>query len=598
MSDYIKEAPSASSARQMFSRVRTRERILYLFHWLSGGALSLTEVFGLSMIAGLLSDGSLSQALLLIIFYALLLGFLRIVMIQTDAMAFAPFNSIRGDYFLKSLLVMTSMDLKYFENPSFQDEIDIAERAISNNLEGLEGIYHKFFPLGADVVSWIVLGAVMATLRPWLFPLYLVPVVIYVAVTRWVSSRQNTRRAERQSSERKNNVYSRSASDFKYGKDSRLYNLRQLLLQRFTDEIEKLREILTWHYRLDVLGFSISFVAIILVDLLSFYLLILARTDGISLEKFVLYLSALTAMSLIMLRLAQSITFLFKEFRDVRRYFGYINGNWSSASGSYEQELTKAPSIRFENVSFSYPNTDKKVIDNVSFTLEAGKKVALVGINGAGKTTLMKLLMGLYRPDSGHIYIDGIDYHAFSLSDMRKIFAVVFQEVEPLSITIAQHVSCKYEDIDRQKVERALRRAGIWKKVESLEKGMDSMLLKVVDEKGVIFSGGENQKLMIARALYREEAKIMVMDEPTAALDALAEAEIYREFDSIMHGLTGFFISHRLASTQFCDEILLMDEGRIAERGTHRELMESGGIYHKMYETQKKYYQEAQHEEA
>ncbi len=187
--------------------------------------------------------------------------------------------------------------------------------------------------------------------------------------------------------------------------------------------------------------------------------------------------------------------------------------------------------------------------------------------------------------------MNGIDYLDFSLSDLKRLFTVVFQEVEPIAVSIAQNVAAALQGFDRQLVEQCLQRAGLWEKVASLPQGMDTQVLKIVEPDGIVFSGGENQKLMIARALYRTEARIMIMDEPTAALDALAEEKIYQEFNQLMEDRTAIFISHRLASTRFCDEIMLLDGGTIAERGTHEELMMQNGLYAEMFREQSKYYQ-------
>ena len=179
---------------------------------------------------------------------------------------------------------------------------------------------------------------------------------------------------------------------------------------------------------------------------------------------------------------------------------------------------------------------------------------------------------------------------------LYSLFGVVFQEVQPLALTIAENVAAADTDIDRDRVVENLKKAGLWEKVSSLPKGIDSPMLKVIEEDGVVLSGGENQKLAIARALYREGARMMIMDEPTAALDALAEERIYREFDAILSGKTALFISHRLASTRFCDRIILLNGGRIAQQGTHDELMEEEGLYRTMFLTQGKYYQDKNEE--
>ena len=180
---------------------------------------------------------------------------------------------------------------------------------------------------------------------------------------------------------------------------------------------------------------------------------------------------------------------------------------------------------------------------------------------------------------------------------MFSLFGVVFQEADPIALTIAETVAASVDNIDRERVEACLKTAGLWQKVESFAKGIDTPLLKIIDEDGAILSGGENQKLMIARALYREGTRMMVMDEPTAALDALAEQKIYQEFDKLLRGRTALFISHRLASTRFCDRILLLDGGHISQAGTHDELIAQEGLYKTLFTTQGKYYQEENDDE-
>jgi ABC-type multidrug transport system fused ATPase/permease subunit len=248
--------------------------------------------------------------------------------------------------------------------------------------------------------------------------------------------------------------------------------------------------------------------------------------------------------------------------------------------------------VEFEHVSFKYPNANKYVFEDLSFRIEPSEKLALVGVNGAGKTTIVKLLTGLYRPTSGRILINDIDYTQFSIEDLHKLFGVVFQDIEPLAVTIKENIAASSSDIDEKRVEMALRQVGLWDKISQYEKGIDQMLLKIIDEDGAVLSGGENQKLMIARAIYRSGTQMIIMDEPTAALDALAEEKIYREFDQIMQGKTALFISHRLASTLFCDRILLLDGGKMVEEGTHDELLSHDGLYAHMFKTQGKYYQE------
>lgn len=220
-----------------------------------------------------------------------------------------------------------------------------------------------------------------------------------------------------------------------------------------------------------------------------------------------------------------------------------------------------------------------------------------MGVNGAGKSTLVKLMTGLFEPTAGHIYINGRDINSFGKRQLYRLYSAVFQDVNILAFSIRDNVTGgRSNDIidnnDDSRVEEALKRVGLWKKVEGFENGLDQMMLKVIDENGTDFSGGERQKLSIARGLYKD-SPMVIMDEPTAALDALAEAEIYESFSNMVEGKTAVYISHRLASTKFCDKIALFDKTGLREYGSHEELMELKGEYYHMFTVQGKYYQNA-----
>lgn len=250
--------------------------------------------------------------------------------------------------------------------------------------------------------------------------------------------------------------------------------------------------------------------------------------------------------------------------------------------------------FRFENVSFHYPGYEKYVLKNLNLTIKAGRKLAVVGVNGAGKTTLTKLLMRLYEPTEGRILLNGVDIKMYDRSTYYKIFAPVFQNVEVFAFPIWENVSMKEEaDTDMGMVKTALERSGLDKKIEKYEKGMETQLLKIFDAEGIDLSGGERQRLAMARALYQNRS-VIVLDEPTAALDALAEDRMYQEFNRMVEGKTSIFISHRLSSTRFCDQIVLFENGSVVETGTHEELMKKDGKYAQMYHIQAQYYRKGE----
>lgn len=256
-----------------------------------------------------------------------------------------------------------------------------------------------------------------------------------------------------------------------------------------------------------------------------------------------------------------------------------------------EKRLDNEYELEFRNVSFHYPNNDTPVLRNVSFRLKMGQKLALVGPNGAGKTTFIKLLCRLYDPTEGEILLNGIDIRKYDYEEYIRLFSIVFQDYKIFSFSVAENVAAGYA-FDREKVIKSLRDAGIYERVQEMKNGIDSRLLKDQqdgDEEGIEISGGEKQKIALARALYRD-APMVILDEPTSALDPIAEQDIYTRFNDMVADKTAVFISHRMSSCRFCDEIAVFDEGQIVQNGTHAELVAQEGVYRRMWEAQAQYY--------
>lgn len=246
--------------------------------------------------------------------------------------------------------------------------------------------------------------------------------------------------------------------------------------------------------------------------------------------------------------------------------------------------------IRLEDVSFRYEGAEKDVLSDINLTIQKGEKLALVGSNGAGKTTLVKLITGLYKPTQGKIYINNVDCQTLPKQELYSLFSVVFQEMKIYACSIAENVSCTLNP-EREKVISCLMKSGLWEKISTFEKGIDTPMTQKLEQDGVYLSGGQNQKLMLARALY-QDAPILILDEPTAALDPIAENQMYQTYHDFSGSKTSLFISHRLSSTRFCDRVCFIKDGRITEIGTHETLMANQSDYAHMFKIQSHYYQE------
>jgi len=276
--------------------------------------------------------------------------------------------------------------------------------------------------------------------------------------------------------------------------------------------------------------------------------------------------------------------------------FNYLDLEGKNTSGGKRINTSdilkggKEHKIEFKNVSFKYPNGKNFVLKNINTVIDIGRKQALVGANGAGKSTFIKLLARLYEPTEGEILLDGIDIREYDYNEYVQLLSFVFQDFKLFAFTLGENVAAS-DDFNPIKAEESLKKVSFGDRLKNMEAGLDTYLYKDVSEKGVEISGGEAQKIAMARALYKD-APIIVLDEPTAALDPIAEASIYEDFNNIVGDKTAIYISHRLSSCRFCDEITVFDDGGIVQKGTHQELLEDkDGKYFELWNAQAKYYQ-------
>lgn len=585
------------TVRRMIGHIRAHDPAIFAYaatNALTTGIEPLLSVFALQIIIGQMTGAQavIGKVLITIAAYIGLSALLRIISIKANTLSWSRFAYLRMEIVREMFNKLLTMDYANYENASFFNERQSSFEAVSNNNNGIEGIWHRFFDLSGKVVSIILLAVVISLFNPLIVLVLVLSVAVSVFVLQKVSVFRHDMRADISQAYRRVSRLYETSSDFSYGKDIRLFDLRGRISDLFRREIAFYKDVVT---RIVNKEFSLSLysaLASVFAELIMYGLLVYGIINGrLTIADFSMYLVAVSLFNAKLREAATDIGFVRDQILYVEDMYEFLDTNLITENSDKPFSADAPVRIEFENVSFKYPGTDRYVLRNLNLTIEPSEKLALVGVNGSGKTTLVKLLCGLYRPTEGRILINGTDYLDMKLSDLQNLIAMVSQDVQPLAFSVAENVAAS-EIVDRERVEDCLRQVGLWDKVESLPRGMDTTVLKVLDENGVVFSGGENQKLMIARALYKPGTQMMIMDEPTASLDALAEEKIYREMNEIMQGKTSIFISHRIASTRFCDRIVLLDGGNIAQSGTHEELMAEGGLYREMFETQAKYYRE------
>lgn len=321
------------------------------------------------------------------------------------------------------------------------------------------------------------------------------------------------------------------------------------------------------------------------------YFLVGVKVDAgiITIGEMTLYINVLLSLIDTMMEILRGIVDLDVRNKYFVNYTEFMNIKNEKYDGTLpiEKRLDNDYDLEFRNVSFHYPNNNEMVLKNITAKIKVGGKMAIVGKNGSGKSTFIKLLCRLYDPTEGQILLNGIDIKKYDYDEYRDIFGVVFQDFHLFSFSVAQNVAANVE-YDEKKVETCLRQAGMWESVKNMEHGMEEVIYKLNDD-GVEISGGEAQKIAIARALYKD-APVVILDEPTAALDPAAELEIYEKFDEMVDKKTAIYISHRMSSCRFCENILVFDEGNIVEQGSHDSLLEQGGLYSELWSAQAQYY--------
>ena len=562
-----------------------------------GVAGSLLELFVIPAILEAVERGVSPMALVGQILW-FTLGMVAVRALQDYLNANAMFGRIRvrSALGLDVHLAFCRTSYPHIEDPDYLKRAEKAQKCTDGNSEAGEYIWTTLTELLTNAVCFAVYLLLLAQVGPWIAALCVVlSAVGYFAGEHLRSWRYRHREEEAGLLHKADYAIGRS-QDVKLAKDVRIFGLGPWLTELYDKHIRLLQDFYAKSMRIYLWADLLDVVMALLRNGAAYGLLAAMALRGeLTAAEFVLYFTAVSGFTQWVTGIFSGLATLHRQSLDLAAMREFLEEP-EPFRFSDGKPLAVKPgrlyTLELRDVTFRYPGADHDTLSHVNLTIRPGEKLAVVGKNGAGKTTLIKLLCGLYDPTEGQVLLDGEDIRQYDRRDYYKHFSAVFQQFSPLAGTLAENVAqTNGKDVDLPRMWDCLERAGLANKIRDLPKRENTHLGREVYLDGVDLSGGQMQKLMLARALYKN-APVVVLDEPTAALDPIAESDLYQKYSDLTGNRTSVYISHRLASTRFCDRVLLIENGGIAEEGTHEELLALGGRYACLFNLQSKYYME------
>lgn len=461
--------------------------------------------------------------------------------------------------------------------------------------------------IGSGALGIILYFSILIRLPKWVLAVLITGTIVELLISRNAENERKKRQETIGRLTRKADYMNKTAADVRSAKDIRIFGMIPWLEEKFTAVLDRFHientQVEKQRIRIAGIRAGISGVLEILTGIL---LAVFVLQDKLSLAEYILYVGAIRSFSMWSFQFGTLMQNFYRMNGDLSRIRSFIDGEETIQLNTQTQvnkqsnrSVVNTTGMKFDHISkieflhvfYRYPKSDRWIVKDLSFVIEDGEKIALVGMNGAGKTTMIKLLCGLLIPTKGTIRINGVSSTDISREDYYRLFSTVFQDIHLFPASIQKNIVCSDEQIDPIRFDDAVKKSGMDQVAQKFRDGLNTLLVAEVDENAVNLSGGQVQKLMLARAIYKN-APILLLDEPTAALDPIAEKNIYLQYNEMAEGKVSVFISHRLASTVFCDRIFFMKNGIIAEEGTHEELIQKKGDYYEAFSVQSKYYQE------
>ena len=509
---------------------------------------------------------------------------------------------------------LMSMDYEYMESETIQNKRRDIDNMAREHGCGLNMLFWTATPFVERLLQLVVAGIITVQLfvkcltayktQEWKGILIVLSFVAFLIIFLYVNQRMTQKiQAKINKSVEERLPYTRKYDFYvdeyigreECGKTVRLFNQQSLLSETLNEIFKKVSKLLSRQTILEArMNQWAEGINVLISGMIYLLLGIMALKRVISVGSICLYAGCITNFLWHFQKWNQQVSLLKMNTKYVKQYLDFMDIKNKKYEGTLPVEKRDDDKfmIEFENVSFHYPGSEKNVLENFSIRFNIGERLAVVGRNGSGKTTFIKLLCRLYDPTEGRILLNGIDIKKYDYKEYLSLFSVVFQDFQIPAFTLGQAVAASQE-YDGEHVNDAVKKAGLSSLAARMPYGNETYLTKEFDKTGVNISGGEAQKLAIARALYHD-TPFVILDEPTAALDPIAEYQVYAKFDELIGTKTAVYISHRLSSCQFCNDILVIDDGKAVQRGSHEKLIDEEGLYAKLWKIQAKYYQKTQ----
>ena len=468
-----------------------------------------------------------------------------------------------------------------------------AGAAVGSNSDAGEHIWKTLTQLLTNLIGFALYLILLTNLNGFLILVVIATSMIGFFATRYINEWEYRHKEEKVIYEKELSYYKQRAFALDFAKDLRIFGLGTWLRELQNKALKTCEAFITRREKAFLWANIVDVTMALLRNGVAYAFLIWQTLEqGLPASEFLLYFTAVSGFTTWITGILDAFSQLHKESIALSHVQEYLN---LPEQFKFDDGVTPPKAdgymLTLENVTFRYPGTETNILENVNLTIHPGEKLAIVGLNGAGKTTLVKLLCGFYDPTEGRVLLNGQDIREFNRRQYFELFSAVFQHFSIMDTTVAEAVSQTAVGTDMGKVYLCLEKAGLKEAISKFPEGINTHIGRQVYLDGVMLSGGQTQRLMLARALYKD-GPILVLDEPTAALDPIAENDIYRKYNEMTAGKTSVFISHRLASTRFCDRILFIADGGIAEEGTHEELIAMNGAYANLFEVQSRYYRE------